>query len=83
MPGGAAGGAAAVAVTGGLLLGIRLRFHNHAPQRLAIRLPFHQQAADELRGDHLGRAGEEALGEVTGGRGGFGSGLAGSHPSSC
>jgi len=30
-----AGGAAAVAVAGGLLLGIRLRFHNHAPQQLA------------------------------------------------
>ena len=26
-----AGGAAAVAVAGGLLLGIRLRFHNHTP----------------------------------------------------
>jgi len=29
-----AGGAAAVAVAGGLLLGIRLRFHHHAPQQL-------------------------------------------------
>ena len=28
-------GAAAVAVTGVLLLGIRLRFHNHTPQQLA------------------------------------------------
>jgi len=26
----------------------------------------HQQAADELRGDDLGRAGEEGLGEVLG-----------------
>jgi len=49
-------------VTGGLLLGIRLRFHNHAPQKLAIGLALHQQAADEVGGDHLGRAGEEALG---------------------
>jgi hypothetical protein len=30
-----AGGAAAIAVAGGLLLGIRLRFHNHAPRQLA------------------------------------------------
>ena len=56
------GGAAAVAVAGGLLLGIRLRFHNHAPQQLAIRLAFHQQAADELGGNLLGGAGEEGLG---------------------
>jgi len=57
------GGAAAVAVAGGLLLGIRLRFHHHAPQQLAIGLAFHQQAADELGGDQFGRAGEEGLGE--------------------
>jgi len=62
-----AGGAAAVTVAGGLLLGIRLRFHNHAPQQLAIRLPFHQQAADELGGNNLSGAGEEGWGEVTGG----------------
>jgi len=58
----------------GLLLGIRLRFHNHAPQQLATFLAFHQQAADELGGDHLGRAGEEALAEGLGRRGGYGSG---------
>jgi len=46
-----AGRAAAVAVAGGLLLGIRLRFHKYAPQKLAIGLPFHQQAADQLGGD--------------------------------
>ena len=69
-----AGGAAAVAVTGGLVLGIRLRFHNHAPQQLAIRLAFHQQAADELGGDLLGGAGEEGLGEGLGERGGYGGG---------
>ena len=38
-------------------------------------LAFHQQAADELGGDNLGGAGEEGLGEVFGGRGGYGSGL--------
>ncbi len=61
-----AGAAAAVAVAGGLLLGIRLRFHNHPPQQVTIRLAFHQQAANQLRGNHLGGAGEEGLGEVVG-----------------
>jgi len=46
-----AGSAAAVAVAGGLLLGIRLRFHHHAPQQLPSGLAFHQQAADQLGGD--------------------------------
>ena len=62
-------GAAAVAVTGVLLLGIRLRFHNHAPQQLAIRLALHQQAADQLGGNLLGGAGVEGVGEVLGGLG--------------
>jgi hypothetical protein len=65
-------------VTGGLLLRIRLGFHNHAPQQLTIRLAFHQQAANQLGGNLLGGAGEEGLGEsweVLGGCGGFGSGL--------
>ena len=71
-----AGGAAAVAVAGGLLLGIRLRFHNHAPQQLPC-LALHEQAADELGGNLLGGAGEEGLGEVMGGLGGYGSGYGG------
>ena len=70
-----AGGAAAVAVAGGVVLRIRLRFHNHTPQQLAIRLALHQQAADQIGGDDLGGAGEEGLGEVLDGRGGYGSGL--------
>jgi hypothetical protein len=73
-----AGGAAAMPVAGGLLLRIRLRFHKYAPQQPYIRLLPHQQTADELGGDDLGRAGEEGLGEsweVLGGRGGYGSGL--------
>ena len=70
-----AGGAAAVAVAGGVALAIRLRFHNHAPQQLAIGLALHQQAADELGGNLLGGAVEEGLGEVLGGRGGYGSGF--------
>ncbi len=69
-----AGAAAAIPVAGRVVLGIRLCFHNHAPQQLAIRLPFHQQAADELRGNLLGGAAEEGLGEVLGKRGGYGSG---------
>jgi len=70
-----AGGAATVAVAGGFLLGIRLRFHNHTPQQLAIRLPFHQQAADELGCNLLGGAGEEGLSESWEGLGGYGSGF--------
>ncbi len=57
-----AGAAAAVSVTGGLGMAIRLRFHNHAPEQLAIGLPFHQQAADELGGDDLSWTSEEGLG---------------------
>jgi len=67
------GGAAAVAVAGGVVLGIRLRFNNHTPQQLAIPLALHQQAADELGGNRLGGAGEEGLGQVLGGRGDYGS----------
>jgi len=64
VPGADACNATVVAVAGGLLLGIRLRFHNHAPEHLAIGLAFYQQAADELGGDDLGGAGEEGLGEM-------------------
>jgi len=70
-----AGRAAAVAVAGGLILGIRLRFHHHAPQQLPSGLAFHQQAADQLGCNLLGGASEEALGEVLGEGGGYGSGL--------
>jgi len=62
-------------LAGGLFLGIRLRFHNHAPQQLAIGLALHHQAADELGSDELGGAGEEGWREVLGRRGGYGSGL--------
>ena len=64
-------------MAGRVVLRIRLRFHNHAPQQLAIRLALHQQAADEVGGNQLGGAGEEGLGEVLGGLGGYGSGLGG------
>jgi len=59
-----AGGAAAVTVAGGLLLGIRLCFRHHAPQQLAAFLASHQQAADELGGNELGGAGEERWGRA-------------------
>ena len=52
-----------------------LCFHNHAPQQLASGLAFHKQAADQLGGNLLGGAGEEGLGEVLGGRGGYGGGF--------
>ncbi len=64
-------------VTGRLALAIRLRFHNHAPQQLAIGLAFHQQAADELGCNLLGGAGEEGLEEGWEVSYGFGSGLGG------
>jgi len=35
---------------------------------------FHQQAADEVRGNDFGGTGEETLGEVLDGRGGYGCG---------
>jgi len=38
-------------------------------------LALHQQATDEFGGNLLGGAAEEGLGEVLGGRGGYGSGL--------
>jgi hypothetical protein len=69
-----AGGAAAIAVAGGLALAIRLSFHNHAPEQLSRSLAFHQQAADELGGDLLGGAGEEGLEKVLAKRGGYWSG---------
>ena len=66
-------------MAGVVVLGIRLCFHNHAPKHLAIRLPFQQQAPDELGGDELGGAGEEGVGEgleiLGDGLSGYGSGL--------
>jgi len=74
-----AGGAAVIPVAGGVVLRIRLRLHNHAPQQLAIRLALHQQAADQLGGNELGGAGEQGWGEMVwellGRRGGCGSGF--------
>ena len=58
----------------GVVLGIRLRFHNHAPEQAAVLLAFHQQAANQLGCDHLGRATEEGVRERLGKGGGYGSG---------
>ena len=58
-----AGGAAAVAVTGGLFLGIRLRFHHHTPEQAAVCLAFHQPAANQIRGNDLCWAAEEGVGQ--------------------
>ena len=72
-----AGGAAAEAVAGGVVLGIRLGFHHHAPKQAAVLLAFHQQATNQVGGDQLGGAGEKGLGErwgLLGGLGGYGSG---------
>ena len=66
-------------MTGGVVLGIRLRFHHHTPEQAAVLLAFHQQATNQVGSDQLGRAGEEGLGErwevVIDERGGYGSGL--------
>ena len=61
-------------MAGRVVLRIRLRFHHHAPEQTAVLLAFHQQATDEVGGDQLGRAGEEALGK---GWGVLGDGLGG------
>jgi len=74
VPGEATYKAAAVADSGGVVLGIRLRFHNHAPQKLPSGLALYQQAADELRSNPLGGVAEEGIGEVLGERGGSRSG---------
>ena len=62
-------------MAGGVVLGIRLGFHNHAPEQAAIGLAFHQTAAHQIGSDQLGRAGEKALGERWEIVGGFGSRL--------
>ena len=56
-------------------MGIRLGFHQHTPKQAAVLLAFHQEAANQVGGDQLGRAGEEGLGEGLRKRGGYGSGL--------
>lgn len=59
-------------------LAIRLGFHNHAPQQIALGLALDQQAADEARGNQFHGTGEEGMVEGLGGLGwliGYGGGL--------
>ena len=42
-------------------MGIRLGFHHHAPEQAAIRLAFHQPAANQLRSNNFCGAAEEGL----------------------
>ena len=78
-----AGGAAEAAVTSGVVLGIRLRFHHHTPEQAAVCLAFHQPAANQLRGDDLRWTAEEGVRqgwEIVGdGRGGYGNGFGVNH----
>ena len=61
-------------MAGGVVLGICLGFHHHAPQQAPVPLALHQQATNQVGGDKLGRAGEETLGEEWDERIGYGSG---------
>jgi len=51
-------------VTSGVVLGIGLRFHHHAPEQAAVLLAFHQTATNQVGGDKLRRAAEEGVREV-------------------
>ena len=62
-------------MTGGIVLGIRLRFHHHTPEQAAVCLAFNQPAANQLRGNDLRWTTKEGVGQVTGERGGYGSGF--------
>ena len=65
-------------MTSGIVLGIRLRFNDHAPEEAAVVLAFHQPAAHQVRCDDFCRTAEESMGqgwEILGdGLCGYGSG---------
>ena len=73
------GRAVAETMTSGLVQGIRLRFHDHAPEQIAIVLAFHKPAANQVRGNDLRWSPEEGVGkdwEILGdGHDGYGRGL--------
>ena len=48
-------------MTGGIVLGIRLRFHDHTPEQAAVVLAFHQPAAHQVWSNHLCWTAEEGL----------------------
>ena len=50
-------------MTSGIVLGIGLCFHNHAPEQAAVCLAFQQPTANQLRGNDLRWAGEEGAGK--------------------
>ena len=66
-------------MTGGVVLGIRFRFHDHAPEQAAVCLAFYQPAANQLRGNDLRWTAEESVGQgwevLSDALGGYGSGL--------
>lgn len=47
-------------MAGGLVLGVRLCFHNHAPQEAPIRLPLYKSAAHQVWSNNFCGAGEES-----------------------
>ena len=65
-------------MTSRIVLGIRLRFNDHAPEQAAVVLALHQSATDQFRGNDLCRTAEEGLRqsrEILGnGSAGYGSG---------
>ena len=48
-------------MTGGIVLGIGLCFHDHAPKQAAVVLAFHQPATHQIRTYYLGGATKEVL----------------------
>ena len=46
---------------GGVVLGIRLDFHDHTPELTAVVLAFHQPATHQVRSNDFCRAAEEGL----------------------
>ena len=46
-----------------LILGIRLRLHNHTPKQAAVVLAFHQSAADQIRSNLLCWAAKKGWGQ--------------------
>ena len=66
-------------MTGGIVLGIGLCFHNHAPKQHAVVLAFHQPAAHQIGTHDFRWTAEEGLRQgwevLSDGLGGYGSGL--------
>ena len=52
-----------ITVTSRVVLGVRLRFHDYAPEQGAVELAFHQPAAHQIRSHDLCSAAEEGVGQ--------------------